>query len=438
MHTRKELLEERGAISEEIQTLAASLNDEKPKFEGDELEKWGRLNARFDEIAVEINRADSIARAEAVAAETGAPSNGPSPSTVENGADVSRMSRDEEIETSALAFQGWARSNAGLDLRDEHRDALERVGSRAGAREFEVDLGPRPTETRAQSHLLGTLGAYSIPEGFIPRIEVALKKWGGVRQNAEILRTSTGQDLPWPTCDSTSQLGELIGENQTVAAADIVFGVRVVRAYKYSSREVACPVELLEDSAIDLVGFIADRLGERIGRITKLHYTNGSPSGPSGIVPDSGTGVTAASPTAFTADEIIELVHSVDPAYREFGAAPGFMMSDGCLALVRKLTDGDGRYLWAPDVQGMSMDGGRLLGWPITINQDMVATPASTEKSILFGDLAAYKVREVRGLTFRQLYERRALEDQVSFVSFLRTDGFLLNAGTNPVMGLLH
>ena len=50
----------------------------------------------------------------------------------------------------------------------------------------------------------------------------------------------------------------------------------------------------------------------------------------------------------------------------------------------------------------------------------------------------AYKVREVRGLTFRQLFERRALEDQVSFVSFLRTDGFLLNAGTNPVMGLLH
>ncbi len=80
-------------------------------------------------------------------------------------------------------------------------------------------------------------------------------------------------------------------------------------------------------------------------RIANSKLTTGyGSSDVEGIVTNSAAGVTAASATAVTADEIIDLVHSVDLACRVRNAA--FMMNDNTLASVRKLKDGDGNYLW--------------------------------------------------------------------------------------------
>lgn len=445
---RKELLEERGEISREIKALAATIGDERAEFDENDQAKWDKLNSRFDSIDAEVRRLDQIARADDVARRSATPANGPRPTTVDNGSDVAETrgasdGREVTDRDQALAFQAWARVNAGLEVREDHRAALDLCGVRDGSRDFEFRLGADANrsrvEKRAQSSILGSAGGYLVPEGFIPRVEVALAAFGGVRRNAEVIRTSSGNDLPWPTCDDTSNTGELVGENTAVTEQDVTIGIKVLRAYKFSSKMIRFPVELLEDSEIDLVGFLADRLGERIGRITNTEFTNGSgASRPEGIVTAAPTGVTAAGATTFTSGELIDLIHSVDPAYRQFGANVGWMMSDGVLSMVRQLTDGDGRYLWSPDVAGMSPDGGRLLGYPIHVNQDMVAVPASTEKSVLFGDFAAYKVREVRGIRFRRLVERYADLDQEAVLGFLRTDGMLLDAGTGPIKALLH
>lgn len=147
-----------------------------------------------------------------------------------------------------------------------------------------------------------------------------------------------------------------------------------------------------------------------------------------GIVTAAALGKTAASATAIAADELFDLVHSVDPAYRK-GA--GFMFHDNVLLTIRKLKDGNGQYLWTAGLQAGEAD--RILGYGYTVNQHMASAVASTAKTVIFGQLSKYKIRDVRGLRLRRLVERYAESDQEGFVAFYRADGNLLDSGVAPV-----
>src|SRR5690606_11571433 len=152
-------------------------------------------------------------------------------------------------------------------------------------------------------------------------------------------------------------------------------------------------MELLQDSAIDIEQFIGELLGERLARRVNSELTVSDGTGdPLGIVAASAAGKTATSQTAITADEIIDLMHSVDPAYRASPKAR-FMFNDTTLAAIRKLKQGDGSYLWT---MGDIREGvpGRLLGAPYSVNQAM-ASPATGTKPIVFGDFSKYYVRKV-------------------------------------------
>jgi HK97 family phage major capsid protein len=122
-------------------------------------------------------------------------------------------------------------------------------------------------------------------------------------------------------------------------------------------------------------------------------------------------------------------VHSVDPAYRT-GPKVRFMFNDSTLKLLRKLKDGNGQYLWQPGMQ--AGEGSTLFGYQYTINQDL-ANVGSSSKSIVFGDFSKYKIRDVRGITVKRLNERYADSDQVGFFALMRTDGRVLDSGTDPI-----
>jgi HK97 family phage major capsid protein len=166
-------------------------------------------------------------------------------------------------------------------------------------------------------------------------------------------------------------------------------------------------------------------LGERIARRVNTELTTGDGTGdPNGVVVASATGKTAASTTAFTADEVIDLLHSVDPAYR---ASPKcrWQFNDTTLASIRKLKDGQGNYLWQMgDVRTGEPD--RLLAHPYSVNQAM-ANIGLSAKPIIFGDHSRYVVRKVRGFTVITLRERYAENFQIGMVGFKRFDGELLN-----------
>jgi len=256
--------------------------------------------------------------------------------------------------------------------------------------------------------------------------------FGGMRQVSTVLRTDTGGPLPIPTCNDTGNTGAILAENTTTTALDAVFAQLVLDAYKYSSRHILVSVELMQDSAINMDAFMGRILGERLGRITNTHYTTGTGSSqPNGVATASGLGVTGGAGVAgaFTYNNLVDLLHSVDPAYR-VGGNVGWMMRDATVGAIRKLVDGQSRPLWEPSMQAGDPD--RVMGYPIYINQD-VAAVALSARSVLFGNFSKYLIRDVREIILLRLNERYADLHQVAFLAFMRTDGDLLDAGTDPV-----
>ena len=341
-------------------------------------------------------------------------------------------------ETRALALQGWARNSAGFPVEDRHRKAAIECNIELNRKEIDIDLrrdykNVRTEIRAAQSSVTGSTGAFLIPEGFVSSLESALLQFGGMREVSNVIRTETGNDLPWPTSDDTSNKGEIIGESTTQTEQNIAFGLITYKAYKYSSKMILVPYELLNDSAINLATFLGDKCGERIGRIQNDHFTTGTAAGqPKGIVTASTLGVTSATTTAIKFDEVKDLYHSVDPAYR-VGAR--FMFHDGILQYLAKLKDGQGQYLMGGVVSGNPTT---LYGMPYTINQSMQATVATATKTMLFGQLSKYQIRDAGSIRFIRLNERYAEKDQVAFFALMRSDGNLLDAGVAPVKHLLQ
>jgi HK97 family phage major capsid protein len=200
---------------------------------------------------------------------------------------------------------------------------------------------------------------------------------------------------------------------------------------------VLVPVQLLEDTAFDLESYMVGLLKIRQGRKLNANCTIGDGSGkPTGVVPAASLGTTGASPTTIAYSEILNLEHSVDPAYRDHkNPKVGFMFADSTLLAVKKLTDSNSRPLWiaggvSEGIQNRRPD--TLDGWPFWINQDM-SSLTSTGKSMLFGDFSKYKIRQVRQMQMVRFGERFMDKLQVGFLVWQRFDGNLVDAGTHPV-----
>jgi HK97 family phage major capsid protein len=277
-------------------------------------------------------------------------------------------------------------------------------------------------ELRAQASTPDSAGGFTIPEGFWAKVTEVMKMFGGVTSVANVLTTDTGAKLPWPTSDDTANVGEQIGENTPVTEQDLTFGAKELDAYIFSSKMVRLPLALLQDTAVDMEGLLARRLGERLGRIHNLKQTTGSGvDTPEGLITNARVGKTTAGGqiAAVTYDDLIDLEHSVDPAYRASGRCR-WMFNDTTLAALRKVKDADGRPLWQPSLQAGVSD--TLNGRPYTINQDMASLAASA-KAIAFGDFnAGYVVRIVKNPTLIRLAERYAELLQVAFFAYDRMD----------------
>lgn len=276
-------------------------------------------------------------------------------------------------------------------------------------------------------------GGYSVATEVATSILDALKQFGGMRRVAEVFQTAQGNGMNWPTSDGTSETGELIGENTTATSADIVLGVKSLPVYKYSSKVVTVPFELLQDSNVDVEAFVRGRLTTRLGRITNTHFTTGTGSGqPNGIVTAAGSGKvgTTGQTTSVIYDDLVDLQHAVDPAYREAGLC-GFMMNDSSLKVIRKIKDGQSRPIFVPGYDAGNPGGApdTLLGSPITINQD-VAVMAANAKSILFGDFKYYKIRDVMDIQmFRFTDSAYTKLGQVGFLAWMRSGGNFIDVG---------
>lgn len=278
----------------------------------------------------------------------------------------------------------------------------------------------------------GSEGGFTVDSAVATTVIDALRAFGGMRQVSTTIATSGVGAMSFPTSNGTTEVGEIIAENQTATDLDVVFGTVGLPAYKFSSKVVAIPFELLQDSNIDIEGFVRNRLVTRLGRITNQMFTTGSGAlQPNGVVTAATIGVTAANSTsqvtAVTYDSLVAVQHSVDRDYREQG---GWMFNDSTLRAVRQIKDDQQRPIFVPGYE-MGNPGGapdRLLGAPITINQDMANMGASA-RSILFGDFSGYYIRDVMALEmFRFTDSAYTKLGQVGFLAWMRAGGNLIDA----------
>ncbi len=286
-------------------------------------------------------------------------------------------------------------------------------------------------EVRAMATTSPTGGMLAVPETMTAGIERAMLEYGGMREVASVRRTADGGDLIFLTSDDTGNTGEILAEGVQASEQDATVSAKILKAFTYSSKIVRVSLQLLQDASFDVEGYIAAILGERIGRITNTHFTTGTGANqPSGIVDDSTSGVAGATgqSTTVTWDDLVSLEHSVGMAYRR-GAR--FMFADGTLQALRKLKDGEGRYLWQP---GQPVGGfpNTIMQYPYTVNDDVAAMAASA-KSILFGQLSRYIIRDVRPYALMRFAEKYMDYLQIGFMGFSRHDGALIDAGTHPV-----
>lgn len=275
-------------------------------------------------------------------------------------------------------------------------------------------------------------GGYTVATEVARMLVDALKAFGGMRAVATVMSTSGFGDMNYPTSDGTSEVGELIGQNTTATGADPTFGVKTITAYKYSSKIVAVPFELLQDSSIDVEAMVRRRLAQRLGRITNTHFTTGNgTTQPNGIVTAATLGKTGTTgqTTSIIFDDLVDLIHSVDPAYREMGNCR-FMLNDSSMKVVRKIKDSSGRPIFLPGYDGLGKAmPDTILGYPVQINQD-VAVMAANAKSVLFGDFANYVIRDVmQAQLFRFDDSAYVKLGQIGFLMWMRCGGQFVDVG---------
>jgi len=290
--------------------------------------------------------------------------------------------------------------------------------------------GYAPIEARAQT-TTNAAGGYSIPEQMLQRVILSMKAFGSMYDPSVTteLVTAGGNSMPFPTVDDTAVTAGAHTEGATLTddgGKDVTFGTKNLDAYAFDTEWLRVSKELADDSFVAMETFIGGLLGERLGRIANLQLTTGSgSSAPNGIVTASGLGVTAAGTAAITWDEIIDLEHSVDPAYRN-GPSVGYMFNDSTLKAARKLKDGDGNYLW----QMGNVQGGvpaTFNGRQYWINQDM-ASLATGNKVMLFGDMSKYFVRKV-GQPLVGAIQDKDFWPGFGMAGYIRFDGELADAG---------
>ncbi|MCA3000300.1 MAG: phage major capsid protein [Rhodocyclaceae bacterium] len=290
-----------------------------------------------------------------------------------------------------------------------------------------------PDIRNAMSTTTNSEGGFTVAIEYYRELEIAMKAYGGMRQAAKVIRTATGATMNFPTTDPTAEEGEIVGQNTTATLGETTFANIALDVYKYSSKRIALPFELIQDSFIDIESYVRTLLAMRLGRITNKHYQIGTGTGqPRGLSVAATTGRTGTSgqTTSVTYDDLVFLEHSVDPVYRAMPDC-GYIMNDATLGAIRRIKDTQGRPIFVPGYE-VGVHGGapdRLLGRPITIDQYMPVMAANA-KSIGFGHLSQYVIRDVMDLTlFRMTDSAFTLLGQVGFVAFMRTGGNFIDVG---------
>ena len=280
---------------------------------------------------------------------------------------------------------------------------------------------PMPQVVNALQIGTDSEGGYLVPDEYERTLVEALEEENVFRQLAKVIRTSSG-DRKIPVV-ATKGTASWIDEEGAYLESDDSFGQVSIGAYKVGTM-IKVSEELLNDSVFDLEAYISREFARRIGAKEEEAFFTGDGSGkPLGVLAATGgaeTGVTAASATAITADELIDLFYSLKAPYRRNAV---WVLNDSTIKAIRKLKDNQGQYLWQPSLTAGAPD--LLLGKPVRTSAYMPAIAADA-KTVAFGDFSYYWIADRQGRSFKRLNELYAATGQVGFLASQRVDGKLI------------
>ncbi|MEK9524647.1 phage major capsid protein [Streptomyces venezuelae] len=391
----KRLQEQRAGLWEQTKALLDTAEAEKRDLTAEEEQTYQRLNGDIDAIDA---RAKDLAAAE-------------------------QRTKDADETFRQLLEKDPAPEARGGAADQELQRVRDWLTGASGSRS--LDIAPDkalPLDQRTLSKLTAAAGANTVPISFYNRLVAHMIETSGVlAAGPTVLRTATGEQMQIPKTTAHSSSASIVAEAGTLSANEPTFGQVSLDAYKYGFL-LQVSHELANDTAVDLLGYLAMQAGRALGNGFGVHLVTGDGSSkPNGVLTASTLGKTGAASVAGApgGDDLIDMFYSVIAPYRQSGSC-SWLMRDATVAAVRKLKDTTGQYLWQPGLQAGSPD--TILGKPVRTDPNVPAV-ALGAKSILFGDFSTYFVRQVESLRFERSDDFAFNTDLITYRAILRGDG---------------
>ncbi|MFS8200481.1 phage major capsid protein (plasmid) [Streptomyces sp. CWNU-52B] len=388
----KALQAKRANVWEQTKELLDTAEKEKRDLTAEEESKYQAFNADLDKIDVRVKDLTEAAQ----------------------------RTKDAEAAFSDLLVKP---QEPGARKTDD-KDSELRRWARGEQRSFDV-AKPEGVAFRDLVKGTATAGGNTVPTTFYGQLMAHLIEVSGIMMaGPTVLSTSSGESIEIPVTTAHSSAA-LTAEAAGITESDPAFAKRALGAYKYAVL-LQASTELLNDTGVDLEGYLAMQAGRALGNAFGVHAITGDGSSkPSGVITLASAGVTGGTGVvgAFTADNLIDLYYSVIAPYRNSTSA-GWLMRDSTLGAARKLKDGQGQYLWQPSLQLGAPD--TLLSKPVHTDPN-VAAPALSAKSVAFGDFSQYFVRMAGGVRFERSDDYAFNSDLVTFRGIIRADGLLVD-----------
>jgi len=410
----KDLREKMANIATEARSKLSEVTDKTPEERAAEIEReFDAMMADHDKLAAKVERLEKV--------------------------EAALRAGDEIDYDKRPAFEDRSAPAVDDGLRMDYRTAFAEMIAAGGDAYVDAEVRNVLKEHRAQVGGTNSAGGFTVPTELATFIEKAMIATGPMYGNQffTYINSNDGRTFNIPTVDDTAvtAVAHTEGTQPTDdGGKDVTFGQKSLGAFAFDSEWVRWSAELNADSILNMASLLGELLGERLGRITNSKLTVGSGSSDvEGIVTNTAEGKVAAATNAITGDETIDLIHSVDPAYRN---APNtaIMMSDSTLAAVRKLKDGDGNYLWQMGNYQAGIPQ-NLLGYNVVVNQAMAGIGDGVDSKImLFGDMSKFYVRKVGAPSLYVARERFAPD--FGILGYIRFDGVLANTSAIKHMAL--
>jgi len=328
---------------------------------------------------------------------------------VDLGHAIDRLERAEQMDRELNADPANPMLTGRPD-RPDRADTRRGIASDAYKKAFWAQLRGKTSYEIRDALQVGELseGGYTVPDEFEHQLVEALQEENIMRGLVHVITTASGdRKIPLVTNYGNASW---IEEEQQIPESDVAFGQISLGAHKLATA-IRISQELLQDSAFDMAAFITHEFQRRAGAAEEEAIISGDGSHkPIGLLHDTlgaQVGVTAASSTAITADELIDLQHSLKSGYRRKAA---FIMNDAAIKALRKLKDGQGQYLWQPSIREGVPD--MVLNTRVYMSNYMPLLEAG-KKVILYGDYSYYWLADRAGRTLQRLNELYAMTDQV-------------------------